>query len=215
VLQTNEGEVIADGFRLSEDAVISVLINDPSGINLTGSAGHRLEVFVDDSETPLADLTDVFVYDPDLADRGHATISMTSLELGPHQITVKAWDNANNSTAKSYAIEVVAAEQDIDFVLTEFLNYPNPFTDATTFYFRATRAVREARIRLFTLAGRMIWEASASDGQTVWDGRDVDGDRVANGVYLAQIEATGEVLSEGGGLVDKKAYREMKVVVSR
>lgn len=215
VLQTAEGEAIADGFRLPENAMISVLIEDPSGINLTGSAGHRLEVFVDGSESALADLSDLFVYDPGASDRGQAAFSASALAPGPHRLTIKAWDNANNSTALAYAVEVVAAGSDIDFALTEFLNHPNPFTDMTTFYFRATRAVREARIRLFTLAGRMIWEASAFDGMTSWDGRDLDGDRVANGVYLAQIEATGEMLSEGGRFVDKKAYREMKVVVSR
>ena len=66
-----------------------------------------------------------------------------------------------------------------------------------------------------TVAGRLIWEAPASDGLTTWDGRDSEGDQVANGVYLAQIEAVGEVLADGGQFVDKKAYREMKVVVSR
>lgn len=214
-LQTAEGEVLADGFLLPANTVLSVLIEDPSGINLTGSAGHRLEVFVDGSETPLADLTDEFVYDPGLADRGQATFTAAGLELGVHRLAVRAWDNANNSSLREYDVQIVAEEQDIDFSLTEFLNYPNPFNDATTFYFRATRAIREARIRLFTIAGRLIWEAPASDGLTTWDGRDTEGDQVANGVYLAQIEAVGEVLADGGQFVDKKAYREMKVVVSR
>lgn len=214
-LQTERGEVIADGFHLPENAGIHILIEDPSGINLTGSSGHRLEVFVSSSESPLADLTDEFVYDPGAADRGRTTLSVASLGQGPHRLTVKVWDNANNSTAQVYDIEVVAAESNTGFALTEFLNYPNPFNNATTFYFRATRAVREARIRLFTLAGHMIWETTAHDGTTTWDGRDVDGDKVANGVYLAQIEAVGEVLSDEGRFVDKKAYKEMKVVVSR
>jgi hypothetical protein len=140
---------------------------------------------------------------------------VAGLEPGGHRLTVKAWDNANNSTLIEYDLEVVATESSTGFALTEFLNHPNPFDGATTFYFRATRAIREAHIRLFTLAGRMIWESSASDGTTTWDGRDTSGDQVANGVYLAQLEAVGEVLSEGGQFVDKKAYREMKVVVSR
>lgn len=214
-LQTDAGEILADGFLLPQNTVLSVLIEDPSGINLTGSSGHRLEVFVDGSETPLADLTDEFVYDPGLADRGQASFTAAGLELGAHRLAVRAWDNANNSSLRQYDVQVVAGEQDIDFSLTEFLNYPNPFNDATTFYFRATRAIREARIRLFTIAGRLIWEAPASDGLTTWDGRDTEGDQVANGVYLAQIEAVGEVLADGGQFVDKKAYREMKVVVSR
>lgn len=214
-LQTEDGETIADGFLLAEDAGVVALVEDPSGINLTGSSGHRIAVFVDGIDVPFADLTNAFVYDPGSADRGRAVFSVAGIERGRHQLTLKVWDNANNSSSKSYDIELVAAESDISFSLTEFLNHPNPFADATTFYFRATRAIREAHIRLFTLAGRMIWEASATDGVTTWDGRDNTGDKVANGVYLAQLEAIGEVLSDEGQLVDKRAYREMKVVVSR
>lgn len=214
-LETAGGELIVDGFRLNQNAVISLIIEDPSGINLTGSSGHRLEVFTAGSETPLADLTDEFVYNPGAADKGSAQFTVAGLGEGAHRLTVKAWDNANNSSSRVYEVQVVANEVYTGFALTEFLNHPNPFDEITTFYFRATRSVREARIRLFTLAGRMIWEAQASDGMTTWDGRDIDGDQVANGVYLAQLEAVGEVLSEGGQFVDKKAYREMKVVVSR
>lgn len=214
-LQTERGELIADGAHLAQNSTVRVLIEDPSGINLTGSSGHRLEVFSNSSDSPLADLTDVFVYDPGAVDRGQAVFSLSSLPAGSYRLTVKAWDNANNSTVVVYDVELVEGDSDTRFALTEFLNHPNPFAEATTFYFRGTRAIREARIRLFTLAGRMIWETPAIDGLTIWDGRDIDGDQVANGVYLAQIEAIGEVLSEGGDFVDKKAYREMKVVVSR
>jgi hypothetical protein len=54
----------------------------------------------------------------------------------------------------------------------------------------------------------------ARDGEAIWDGTDQEGDPVGNGVYLAQIELTGRVV-EGGKMVDKKAYKETKVVVSR
>jgi hypothetical protein len=215
VLRTDKGEAVVDGFHLPEDATLEVAVDDPSGVNLTGSSGHRFVVFVDEDQTPFADLTDLFVYDPGSPNRGKAQFSIAGLSQGAHRLQVKVWDNANNSTASDIDIQVVAKETDIDFRLTEFLNHPNPLSDMTTFYFRATRAISSARIRLFTLAGRLIWEADAQDGLTSWDGRDNTGDRVANGVYLAQLEATGQVLADDGQIVDKKAYREMKVVVSR
>jgi len=90
-LETDKGEIIVDGFHLPENTTISVLIEDPSGINLTGSAGHRLEVFADDAETALADLTDEFVYDPDAPDRGQATFNVGGLTLGSHRISIKVW----------------------------------------------------------------------------------------------------------------------------
>ena len=166
-------------------------------------------------EQPFAELTNLFLYKAGEHDRGSAEFKLEPIELGEHRLLIKAWDNANNSSVFAADIQVVPEGGEADFRLTEFLNFPNPFTEATTFYFRATRQVREARIRLFTVAGRLVWESPAQDGITTWDGRDADGDRVSNGVYLAQIEASGQTLAEDGSPVDKKAYREMKVVVSR
>jgi hypothetical protein len=214
-LRNQAGEEIVDGFQLPLGQTLSVEAIDPSGINLTGSSGHALAVYVDNISQPYAELTDLFVYKTGMYDQGSAEFKLDKLDLGTHRLEVKAWDNANNSSVFTADVQVVPESTGTDFRLTEFLNFPNPFAEATTFYFRATREVHEARIRLFTVAGRLVWESTAQDGVTIWNGRDADGDRVSNGIYLAQIEATGQVLAEDGSPVDKKAYREMKVVVSR
>jgi hypothetical protein len=103
----------------------------------------------------------------------------------------------------------------LDFEMTEFLAYPNPLDERTRFFFEGTRDIEDAVIRIFTVSGRLIWESGhGRDGELIWEGMDQMGDRVANGVYLAQIEAIGRVASPSG-LVDKKAYMETKLVVSR
>jgi len=190
-------------------------IADTSGINLTGAPGHRIEVYAGTGDTPLADLTDMFVYEPGLFSRGEVHFALPLLEKGRQQLAVRAWDNANNSSLLNVEVDITDPGTEADFRISEFLNYPNPFENLTTFYFQATREVEKADIRVFTLAGRMIWEyIGAVDGMTTWDGIDSDGDPVGNGVYLAQIEASGQVAS-GGGAVDKKAYKEIKLVLSR
>jgi hypothetical protein len=214
-LLSSTGEVVADGFRVAEDATLTLVLEDSSGINLTGAPGHRLLVFVNEENEPLVDLTETFIYDPQTAVRGRATISLSGLPLGSHRLTVRAWDNANNSTVTTHAIEIVTEDAAGQFLITEFLSYPNPVDEVTTFYFRASRAIDAATIRVFTVSGRLIWEArDALDGVLTWDATDDAGDPVGNGIYLVQIEATGRVLT-GGAMVDKKAYRETKLVVSR
>ena len=154
-------------------------------------------------------------YDPGAADRGQAGLSLAGLSQGPIRLEIRAWDNANNSSFLSVDLEITGGESADSFELTEFLVYPNPLADRTTFYFRATRAIDDATVRVFTVAGRLIWESfGAHDGELIWDGRDDAGDEVANGVYLAQIEAVGRVATDGE-MVDKKAYRETKLVVCR
>jgi hypothetical protein len=213
-IATADGETIGHGFLLAAGTEIIITLSDSTGINLTGAPGHRLEVLVDDLSEPFADLTDAFAYDPGTSVRGSARLRMGGLANGAHRLGVKAWDNANNSTLRSVDIEVTDAGAG-EFRVSEFLNHPNPFAAETRFYFAATRAYQDATIRLFTLAGRLIWESRAAiDGEVRWDGIDADGDRVGNGIYLAQIEMSGQI-SQGGRLVDKKAYKETKVVVSR
>jgi len=214
-LESANGEMITDGFLLAQGTEMVLRIADTSGVNLTGAPGHRIEVYADAGDTPLADLTDLFVYAPGLFSRGEVRFTLPTLETGRQQLAIRAWDNANNSSLLKVEVDVTDAGATADFRISEFLNYPNPFDKLTTFYFQATREVEDAHIRVFTLAGRMIWEyIGAVDGMTTWDGVDADGDPVGNGVYLAQIEASGQVAA-GGGAVDKKAYKEIKLVLSR
>ncbi len=209
-LATADGLPVVDGAALPLGAELLVSITDTSGINLTASPGHGIEVFLDDNDRPFADLTGDFHYTPGEFRRGTAALSLASVALGTHKLRFKAWDNANNSSEEKLSIEIA---ENPAFQVSEFLNYPNPFSGRTTFYFRPS--VDDAAIRIFTLTGRMIrFIDSVRDGETSWDGTDQQGDPVGNGVYLAQIELNGRVF-EAGRSVDKKAYKETKVVVSR
>ncbi|HLF14428.1 MAG TPA: FlgD immunoglobulin-like domain containing protein, partial [Bacteroidota bacterium] len=74
-------------------------------------------------------------------------------------------------------------------------NYPNPFGRATYFTFEhnQTSAV-DVEVKIYTVAGRLInsLEESGFDDRFVkirWDGRDREGDEVANGVYLYKVIA--------------------------
>jgi hypothetical protein len=80
--------------------------------------------------------------------------------------------------------------------ILQVFNYPNPFTRETLFTFVLTGSAvpDEVSIRIFTVAGRKIREISVPQGalqigfnQVRWDGRDTDGDEIANGTYLYQV----------------------------
>lgn len=80
--------------------------------------------------------------------------------------------------------------------ILQVFNYPNPFARETLFTFVLTGSAvpDEVSIRIFTVAGRKIREISVLQGalqigfnQVRWDGRDADGDEIANGTYLYQV----------------------------
>ncbi len=73
-------------------------------------------------------------------------------------------------------------------------NYPNPFSNETFFTFKLTQIPDELKIKIFTVSGRLIKELivppsnlSYDFNRIEWDGRDEDGDLVANGVYLYKV----------------------------
>ena len=76
-------------------------------------------------------------------------------------------------------------------------NYPNPFKEQTTFLFTLTGAkAYDCKIKIYSVAGRVIKIISApinvGYNQIQWDGRDGDGDALANGVYFYKLILEGE-----------------------
>lgn len=78
--------------------------------------------------------------------------------------------------------------------LLNVYNYPNPFSNDTYFTFKLTQIPEELKILVYTVAGRKIRSIDLPQtslrydlNKIYWDGRDQDGDQVANGVYLYRI----------------------------
>lgn len=82
--------------------------------------------------------------------------------------------------------------------IAELYNYPNPTEGETAFTFLLTgvEPPQEVEVKVYTVAGRLIRKLSypASSmrigyNALKWDGRDEDGDEIANGVYFYKIIA--------------------------
>lgn len=84
----------------------------------------------------------------------------------------------------------VASTEDI--LLTDVVNYPNPFRNETRFTFQTNVPGAQVKIKIYTVTGRLIQELEGVsvmgyNDEIQWDGRDRDGDEIANGVYLYKI----------------------------
>jgi hypothetical protein len=163
---------------------------DSSGINTsTTSIGHRIEAWVNNS-TQSKDLTENFSGALDDFRRGTATVQLGPLANGRNTVRVRAWDSYNNSAQSETYFEVASSGQ---LRLFDVLNYPNPFKNETSFTFRHNQnGTVHAKVKVYTLAGRTVRTLeTASDGGSFvripWDGRDEDGDSMANGVYLYKV----------------------------
>ena len=113
---------------------------------------------------------------------------------GTHLLEVLAKDASNNYfDTTGYKINFVV---DTDNDIKDVYNYPNPFKEDTYFTFNLTGAIKpeEINIKVYTVAGRLIKDMDV-DVSTLqfgfnkiyWDGRDQDGNDIANGVYFYKI----------------------------
>jgi hypothetical protein len=178
--------------------VLRATISDSlSGVNITGEIGHKITLIIDGRNDDRIDLTDLFNYDAGSYIHGTLLYPLGDLSEGRHTLEIKAWDNLNNSNAAAVDFTIQPRDR---LILSEVMNYPNPFHRRTTFTFVLNLAA-EIRIKIFTLSGRLIRTLEKFDTQSgfnmlEWDGQDEDGDELANGVYLYKIIATPRLNSE-------------------
>lgn len=200
----NEGpdmEVLFDGRRFISGDIVSanpellLRLSDPHGINITGEVGHKIELVIDDN-SDVVDLSKYFEYDTGSYTTGEVKYRLTDFSPGKHTLTVRAWDNFNNSSTFKGMLDVVAEG---GLIVQHVLNYPNPFSDETQFTCQIN-APAEIEIKIFTVRGRLIktlrhYHAGNSTffASPPWDGTDEDGDRIANGTYIYKLIAKTDI----------------------
>ena len=84
-------------------------------------------------------------------------------------------------------------------MISNLLNYPNPFTTSTAFVFTITSSEvpQNMRIQILTITGKVVREITIDElgplhvGRNIteykWDGTDTYGSKLANGVYLYRV----------------------------
>lgn len=161
-------------------------------------------------------------------------------ENGTYALYIEAKDATGNETGDinhlvSYP-NTFGYDYKISFkVITEsmisnVLNYPNPFSTSTRFLYTLTGSEPPAyfTIQILTVSGRVVREITQNEigpmhigthlTDYAWDGRDQFGDPLANGVYLYRIvakKANGEnfkAYASGADAYFEKGYGKMVII---
>lgn len=180
-----DGENIMDGDYVSPNPDISIIFQYSDQIPLFDStdAEFRLDnkkIFYSQLNLVFnnSDKTATFNYKPLLTDGIHSL-----------KVFLKN-ENGLMNTFPSYEVQFNVSNQ---LQILNAMNYPNPFSDETYFTFLLTQIPEEVKIRIYTVAGRLIKEIKLNDNlktnfnRIFWNGRDEDGNLVANGVYLYKV----------------------------
>ncbi|MBI4947733.1 MAG: type IX secretion system sortase PorU [Bacteroidetes bacterium] len=182
------------GGTTNEDPKIFAVMSDSSGINTAGTGiGHDLTAILDNNITSPLVLNDYYESDMNSYKKGTIRYPLTNLTEGSHTLSLKVWDVYNNSSS-SYTEFIVASSAQL--ALKHVLNYPNPFTTKTSFYFEHNQCCTsmDVQIQIFTVSGKLVktihrnvtMEGYRSD-PIDWDGTDDYGDKIGRGVYIYRL----------------------------
>ena len=194
-LYMNDTNFIFGGTTNNSPSLYAI-IQDNSGINTTGtSLGHDITAVLDEDYSNPIVLNDFYLSTLDDFKSGSITYPHDKLANGPHTLRLKLWD-VNNNSSEAYTEFLVADEAKL--ALNHVLNYPNPFTTSTNFYFEHNQPNTNITvlIKIFTISGKLVKSISTvintfgnlKSDPIPWDGMDDFGDKIGRGVYLYQVE---------------------------
>lgn len=187
-----QGDLIASRpeviFRFFDDSKLQYSIEDTSN-NFIRLDGKRIYYTLGSQPNPQIMFT--------APNEGNLKTLVTFKPLlveGDHTFQFFGMDKDGNRSSDTDHVYVSYA-----FQVRDLFNYPNPMNNETFFTFNlfAADAPEACRIKIYTVAGRLIKDISSPAkvgfNRIYWDGRDNDGEYMANGIYLYKL------ILEGGG----------------
>ncbi len=196
-LYLNDDKFVSGGIT-NPDPFLFAKVSDSGGVNTVGSGiGHDIAVMLDNNTDKTMVLNDYYEADLNTYQSGTVRYPFDDLEPGAHYLSMKVWDVFNNSSEKS--IDFVVADA-ANLALDHVLNYPNPFTTYTEFWFEHNQPCcgLDVQVQIFTITGRLIktidtWvQTSGYRADPIpWDGLDDYGDPIGKGVYLYKLKVIG------------------------
>jgi len=183
---TVEGKPLTDGDIFQKSPAFNISVSDDSILDMSkfvlSFAGKDEELTtIDKNKYSMTTSSDqknsTIVYAPELMN-------------GTYMIQIQAVDTSDNSSFLSPPnLKPISFVVDEKVEVREIMNAPNPFSDTTVFSYYLTQPADEIVIKIYTLRGKLVKTIEQDSprwkyNEEFWDGRDEDGNKLANGVYL-------------------------------
>jgi hypothetical protein len=203
---TFDGLHILDGDIVSSNPEITVLLKDENKyLELIDTALFDLKLqYPGETEPRDISFSDNFVQFYPATVNGGVGKNEAKIELSPeldldgtYNLIVTARDVTGNTSGEydyNISFEVVTKE-----MISNVLNYPNPFSTSTRFVYTLTGKEPPTffKIQIMTVSGRIVREITQDEigplkigthkTEYAWDGTDEFGDKLANGIYLYRV----------------------------
>ena len=204
-------EAFISGGITNENPNLLVKLFDQNGINTSSGIGHDIVAVLDGDVANSFRLNDYYQANIDDYQNGTITYPLRDISPGLHTLSLKAWDVYNNSSISE--IQFVVHDQDQELVISNVLNYPNPFVNYTEFWFNHNSSYDlNVSIQIFTISGKLVKtingyintsSSSSLSRDLSWDGRDDFGDKVAKGVYMYRLTVRSDQIDKQVSKIEK------------
>ncbi len=183
-------------YRVKAGAELIASLTDTSSIAMLGTApGNSIRLEFDNTGL-MTNVTSSFSFSADSYTDGQVRFSLPGdLPLGKHEVAMYAYDVLGNVGNDTISFLMVA---DNIIGIESVTLFPNPTPGPCRLIFELTDPML-VKWEIYTLSGHRIktTEEPLSAGPQIipWDGRDDQGDEIANGTYLYVLRGT----VSGGG----------------
>ena len=184
-------KTFTDGQEVGENPVLIANLNDDNGLNISrGGIGNDMVLTLND--TLSITVNDYFSATTNDYQNGTINYTFDKLKAGSYVLKLKVWDSYNNSSESSLGFRV--AEQ--NKIIESITAFPNPFSESVTFQLNQFKNNNdlEVDIVIIDLNGKTIKVSQATAYNTdsnwavyQWNGTNQNGNDVANGLYLFQM----------------------------
>jgi hypothetical protein len=201
-------DVTFDGVHILNKDIVSakphILVNlkdESRFLSLSDTAYIKVQVRYPDGSLHNYNFGDSMRFTPANLGSGNNTATIDFLPYfpveGEYELIVSGRDVVGNRAgAIDYHVTFSVITK---AMISNLLNYPNPFTTSTAFVFTITgsEVPQNMRIQILTITGKVVREITKDElgpihvGRNLtdykWDGTDTYGDKLANGVYLYRV----------------------------
>lgn len=201
-------DITFDGVHILNKDIVSakphILVNlkdESRFMALSDTAYIKVQVRFPDGSLRTYHFGDSMHFTPANLSTGNNTATIDFLpyfpEEGEYELIVSGRDVVGNTAgAIDYHVTFTVISK---AMISNLLNYPNPFSTSTAFVFTITgsEVPQNMRIQILTITGKVVREITIDElgplhvGRNItefkWDGTDMYGAKLANGVYLYRV----------------------------
>lgn len=200
-----DGVHILDGELVSPSPLISITVKDENKFVYLQDASNVSVVLIDEEEKQneiilqkgVEQLEHIEIYPATEKSDFKVEFKPKSLPDGRYKMEIRAKDVAGKQSGISpYRINFEVENRS---AITNFYPFPNPFSTKTHFIFTLTGSTipDQIKIQILTVTGKVVKEIMKEElgplrignnkTEYAWDGTDMYGDKLANGVYLYRV----------------------------